>query len=252
MSLPLTKIRVPGIKSVIGVMSGKGGVGKSFVAANLAVSLAKMGKKVGLLDADITYPNAFKILGITAKIATTAENKLTPINKWGVTVVSMAGLCATEDEAIMWRGPIISKIIQQMLKETAWGELDALIIDFPTGTNDSTFTILQSFSVDGVIVVTTPQALSMMDARRAMNAASFLRVPMVGVVENMRGEIFGEGGGNRLADMYRTQFLGSIPLRKQIVSLCDQGTPAVLHLEELEMIFSRISRTVLEKILAPM
>jgi len=248
MAISINKIKIEGIKRIIGVVSGKGGVGKTFVAANLAAALAKTGKKVGILDANISCPNIFKVLGITAKLIPTAQNKIFPIEKYGIKAVSMAGLCASEDEPIAWRGPIISKIIQQFLKESIWGELDILIVDFPPGTSDAVLTVLQSFEVDGIIAVTTPQVLSTMDARKTINAVRVLKVPVLGIIENMRGDIFGEGGGNRLADITRTSLFGSIPLRKQIVSLCDQGLLAINELEEISMIFSRIARALLEKI----
>lgn len=243
--LSSAKIKIPGVKMILGVLSGKGGVGKTFFSTSLALTLAKLGMQTGILDADISCPNVYKILGIKTKLLQTADNKIVPIGKWGLKAVSMAGLCATEDEPIAWRGPIISKIIQQLLKESVWGELDALIVDFPTGTSDASITILQNFAVDGVIVVSTPQELATMDAKKAINAVSMLKVPVLGLVENMRGEIFGEGGVSKIADLYRIPFLGSIPMRKQIVGLCDAGTPAVFHMEEIEMIFSRIGRALL-------
>lgn len=248
--LPATKSKLPGIKSVIGIMSGKGGVGKTFVTASLAISLTKAGKKVGILDADLSCPNMYKILGITAKLAPTADNKLFPIEKFGVKVISMAGLTGSEDEAIAWRGPIISKIIQQLMKESLWGELDFLLIDFPSGTNDASITILQNFHVDGALVVVTPQQLALLDARKTISALGLMKIPAIGIIENMRGEIFGEGGGMRLAEMYQIPMLGSIPMRRQIVTLCDAGTPAIFHMEELEMIFAKINRVLLESVAA--
>jgi ATP-binding protein involved in chromosome partitioning len=163
-------------------------------------------------------------------------------------IVSMAGLINSEDEPIVWRGPIISRIIQQFLKETLWGELDVLVIDFPTGTSDAVLTILQNFGVDGVLIVTAPQQLATLDARRCIHLAAAMKIPVLGIVENMRGEVFGEGGGARVAEMMRLPFLGSIPLRKQIVSLSDEGIPPVFHMEELEIIFGKIVRNALEKI----
>ncbi|MBI5413592.1 Mrp/NBP35 family ATP-binding protein [Candidatus Peregrinibacteria bacterium] len=248
-SLNSQKVKLQGIGNVIGVISGKGGVGKTFVAANLALVLAKLGYKVGVLDADISCPNIFKLFGVNSKLTLTADNKIIPAEKYGIKIVSMAGLCATEDEAVVWRGPILSKIIQQMLKESQWGQLDVLIVDFPTGTSDASITILQNFFVDGLVVVSTPQELATLDARRAMNAAALLKVPVIGVLENMRGEVFGEGTVSKLAERFRVPFLGSIPMRKQIVGFCDQGTPAVAHSEEIEMIFSRIARFITDKVM---
>lgn len=249
MALPSQLVKLPGIKTVIGVLSGKGGVGKSFVASSLALTMAKSGLKVGIFDADISCPNLFKIFGITDKLKQTTDNKVMPIEKWGVKVISMVGLCVTEDEPIVWRGPILSKIISQLISHTIWGSLDVLVIDFPSGTSDAVLTLLQNFAVDGVLVVTTPQSLSTMDARRTIKMADMIKVPVLGIIENMRGDVFGEGGGSRTAEAFRLPFLGSIPMKKQIVSMCDQGTPAIFQVEELEMIFTKMARMVLEKII---
>lgn len=241
------KLKIPGVKKILGVISGKGGVGKTFIASNLAISFAKLGKSTGLFDADISYPNVFKILGLQAKTIPTPDNKIIPIEKYGVKVISMAGLINQEDEPITWRGPIMSKIIQQLLKTAVWRDLDTLIIDFPTGSSDCVTTILQNFSLDGIIVVTTPQQLSLLDAKRTINMCYTLQAPVLGVVENMRGEIFGEGGASSLAETYRLPVLGSVPMRKQISALCDQGVPPVLHMNELEMIFTKMARFLMEK-----
>lgn len=238
------KTNLPDVKKIIGVLSGKGGVGKTFIACNLALSLAKLGARVGLLDADVYCPNVYKMLGIKTKLVVNPDSKIAPIEKWGIKVISMAGLSSTDDEPVAWRGPIISKIISQLMKESMWGEIDFLVVDFPTGTGDIALTILQNFNVDGVIIATTPQELSVIDARKSANLAIGLKVPLIGVVENMRGDFFGEGGGSRLADTLGTSFLGSIPMRKPIIGACDQGNPPVFQMEELDMIFSKISRAI--------
>lgn len=248
MSLQQQKIQLPGVRTMIGVMSGKGGVGKTFVATTLAITLAKMGHKVGLLDADIGGQGAFKMLGISEKLNFTSDNKITPAKKYGISVVSMAGLCATEDEPISWCGPIMSKIIQQMMKESLWGELDYLILDFPTTITDSSLTLLQSFAIDSILLVTSPQALSLAPTRRTVSMLDMFKIPVLGILENLRGEIFGEGGASRLAEMHRLHLLGSIPLRKQIAAFCDQGIPAIFHMEELEMIFNKITKFLAEKV----
>jgi len=248
MGLPLQKMQIPGVKTILSVLGAKGGSGKTFVTANLGLTLAKLGNKVGILDADISCPDMFTMLGITQKITPTADNKIVPVERFGVKVVSMAGLCR-EDEPVAWRGPILSKIIQKFFKETLWGELDILLIDFPAGMSDAAITILQNFEVSGAILIMTPQAISIGDSRRVANTLTLLKVPFLGIVENMRGEIFGEGGGNRLAEITQTPLLASISLRKQIVNLCDTGMPAVFHMEEMEMIFSKIARQLVEKIL---
>lgn len=231
----------------LGILSGKGGVGKTFITTTLALAGAKIGKRIGLLDADISFPNVFKMLGITAKLTPTADKKIVPIEKWGIKLVSMAGLTASEDEPIMWRGPILSKIIQQLLKESLWGELDVLFIDFPTGTSDAAVTILQHGAVNGIVLVTTPQELALHDTRKTLNMAQVLNVPVIGVIENMRGDIFGEGAPGRFAEMHNIPFLGSIPMRKQIAMLCDNGQPPIFSMPELEMIFSKITRAIFEK-----
>ncbi|MBI4994757.1 P-loop NTPase [Candidatus Peregrinibacteria bacterium] len=241
------QIKIPGIKRIIGVISGKGGVGKTFIASGLALTLAKLGSKTGLLDADISCPNVFKILGLKAKTIPTPDSKLIPVEKYGIKIISMAGLCNEEDEPIVWRGPIMSKIIQQLLKETVWRELDTLVIDFATGASDSVITILQNFAIDGVIVATTPQKLSLLDAKRTLNMTAILKIPVLGIVENMRGEMFGEGGASILAEEYRLPILGSIPMRKQISALCDTGVPPVFHMNELEIIFNKMARFLMKK-----
>lgn len=250
MSLSPQPAKFPGITTIIGVMSGKGGVGKSFVASALAITLAKGGKRVGLLDADICSPDMFKMLGIKNKIVPTVENKIVPVEKYGIKIVSMAGLCTSDDEPVAWRGPILSKIIQKLLKESLWGELDMLIIDFPTATPDITLNIMQQVAVDGVILVTTPQDLCVVATRRTATMATMLKVPLIGVVENMRGEIFGEGGGGRLAETFGIPLLGSIPLRKQIITLNDEGASPLLSMQELEIVFGKIARLMVERVFA--
>ncbi|MFA6521665.1 MAG: P-loop NTPase [Candidatus Gracilibacteria bacterium] len=246
---PHAKLRIPGVGKILGVVSGKGGVGKTFVATSIALTLAKLGHPTALLDANISCPNVFKCLGIQNKIMSGSDHKLLPIQKWGLKVISMAGLTASEDDPVMWRGPLVSKIIQQMMMQSIWGEVEFLIIDFPTGTTDSSVTIMQNFEIDGVIAVTTPQGLAIPDTRRIINASYMMNIPVVGVVENMRGEIFGEGGGNKIADMYRLPLLCSIPMRKQIVTLSDAGSPPVFHMEEIEMMFTKMGRNILDKIM---
>jgi len=250
LSLNRNKIKIPGIKRIIGILSGKGGVGKSFITSNLALAMAKIGAKVGVLDADIGCPSILRLYDIEDKHLTNSEKRVMPFEKWGIKIVSMAGLSATEDEPIIWRGPILSKIIQQLIVDSTWGELDVLLIDFPTGTSDSTLTILQQIKVDGVLLVTTPQSLATIDVRRAGNMVKMLEVPILGMIENMRGEVFGEGGGSIAAQKLHIPFKGSIPLRKQIVEFCDRGTPAFFHMEEIDMILGKIARSTLETVFA--
>jgi len=241
-------VKLPGIHNVIAVSSGRGGVGKTFVATSLALLLAKMGKRVGLMDGDITCPTVFKMLGIAGKIIPTAEGKIVPTEKYGIKVVSMAGLTTSDEEPIVWRGPILSKIIQKFLKETLWGELDFLIIDLPNSATDASLTVMQSVTLHGLILVTTPEVIATSSSKRMANMAIMLGVPLLGVVENMRGEVFGDGGSFYLAQQLAIPLLGSIPLRKQIASGNDTGTPPVLYNEEVGIIVNKIIRLLMGKV----
>ena len=200
------------IQNKIGVYSGKGGVGKTTVAVNLAAHLANSGSKVGLLDADIDCPNATKVLGVVE--GPNVENgRIQPALKNGVKVVSMAFFQQKEDEAIIWRGPMIHNAINQFLQMTDWGDLDYLIVDMPPGTSDAPLTIMQALTMDGFIVVTTPQALAAMDAKRSINMIKKLNTNVLGIVENFTSDIFGSGAGEELSAELNLPFLGSIALR---------------------------------------
>ena len=216
--------RLGPIKTKIGVYSGKGGVGKTTVAVNLAASLAKEGKKVGLLDVDIDCPNANNVLGVTEK-PDYIEGEIHPAEKWGVKVVSMASFQEKEDEAIIWRGPMIHNAINQFLQSTVWGDLDYLVVDLPPGTSDSPLTVMQTIPMDGFVVVSTPQALANIDAKRCINMIRKLNLNVIGIVENYTGEIFGEGAGAKLAQEVNAPFLGKMALR---ASYRDGSRPTVL------------------------
>ena len=204
--------RLGKIKTKIGVYSGKGGVGKTTVACNLAVTLASQGHSVGLLDVDIDCPNVTKVMGMTDK-PEYVDGQIIPAEKWGVKVVSMAFFQENPDEAIIWRGPMIHNAISQFLQQTDWDELDYLVVDLPPGTSDSPLTVMQNLPMDGFVVVSTPQDLANLDAKRCINMIRKLNLNVLGVVENYTGEIFGEGGGKNLAKEVDAPFLGDLALR---------------------------------------
>ena len=213
-----------GIQTKIGIYSGKGGVGKTTVSVNLAVTLAKEGNSVGLLDVDIDCPNVTKVLGISDK-PDYVDGQIIPAEKWGVKVVSMAFFQEKEEEAIIWRGPMIHNAINQFLQVTQWGDLDYLLVDLPPGTSDSPLTVMQTLPMDGFVVVSTPQELANMDAKRCINMIRKLNLNVLGVVENYTGEIFGEGGSKKLAQEIDAPFLGTMALRG---SYRDSSKPTAL------------------------
>ena len=228
--------RLDKIKTKIGVYSGKGGVGKTTVAVNTAVMLAKSGSKVGLLDVDIDCPNVTKVLGITDK-PDYVDGQIIPAEKWGVKVVSMAFFQENQDEAIIWRGPMIHNAINQFLQSTLWDDLDYLVIDLPPGTSDSPLTVMQSLPMDGFVVVSTPQDLANLDAKRCINMIRKLNLNVLGVVENYTGEIFGQGGGEALAKEIDAPFLGSLALRS---TYRDGSKPTALLDDAVESEYSHL------------
>ena len=218
------------IKTKVAVYSGKGGVGKTTVAVNLAATLARGGdKQVGLLDVDIDCPNVTRALGISNK-PVYENGEILPSERFGVKVVSMAFFQENEEEAIIWRGPMIHNAINQFLQMTAWGDLDYLVVDLPPGTSDGPLTIMQTLPLDGFVVVTTPQYLANLDARRCINMIRKLKVNVLGVVENYVGEIFGQGAGGELARELDLPFLGSLALRPEYR---DMSQPTVLGTPEV-------------------
>ena len=218
------KIKLP-IKSIVAVGSGKGGVGKSTVAVNLAVALAQAGASVGLLDADIYGPNIPTLMGVEDLPPPRGET-LVPAEAHGVRLMSMGFLIGAED-ALVWRGPMIHGALRQLLSDVAWGELDYLVVDLPPGTGDAQLSVAQLVPLTGGVVVTTPQLLSVSDARRGAGAFVKLGVPVLGIVENMSGEMFGTGGGERAAAELGVPFLGRIPLDSRVSRMGDKGTPPV-------------------------
>lgn len=232
--------RMDGIGHKIVVLSGKGGVGKSTVAVNLAVSLALSGRKVGLMDTDIHGPSIPTMLGIEDSAVGGSEGELEPVEVAGIKVVSIGFFMRNMDDAIIWRGPLKAGAIRQFMSDVAWGELDYLIIDSPPGTGDEPLTVFQSLgNVDGAVIVTTPQKVSAVDVRRSITFCRQLGVPVLGVVENMSGfacpkcgevtRIFSSGGGVRIAEDMGVPFLGAIPIDPAVVEACDKGTPFVYH-----------------------
>ena len=222
------------------VMSNKGGVGKSTIALNLACGLFERGKKVGLLDVDLHGPNLAKMLGIEKEQLTSEGEKILPFElKPGLKVVSLALVLGQPDAPVIWRGPMKMKAIQQFIKDVKWGELDYLIVDSPPGTGDEPLSVIQLISsIDGVVIVTTPQDVALLDSRKAVNFARELKVPVLGIVENMSGftcphcgqaiDLFKKGGGEKAAREMGVPFLGSVPLDPQIVSSGDSGNSFVL------------------------
>lgn len=200
------------IKTKIGVYSAKGGVGKTTVAVNLAAHLAREGYAVGLLDADIDTPNAPEVLGAGAP-PDSADGRIVPAEAFGVKAVSMSYFQQNPEEAIIWRGPMIHNAINQFLQMTDWGELDFLVVDMPPGTSDAPLTVMQVLAMDGFVVVTTPQSLAALDAKRSINMIRKLNVEVLGVVENYTGDVFGSGAGRELADSMDLPFLGEVALR---------------------------------------
>ncbi len=211
------------VRNAIAVASGKGGVGKSTISVNLAVALAEAGAHVGLMDADIYGPNIPTMMGLH-DIPGTNENKLIPAEAFGVKVMSM-GFLVKPGQPLIWRGPLLNSAIRQFLSDVEWGELDYLIIDLPPGTGDVPLSLAQSLPLSGVVIVTLPQAVSLEDASRGMEMFRTLEVPILGVIENMRGEFFGSGGGEDLAMVAKVPFLGAVPMEQSVRIGGDTGKP---------------------------
>ncbi|WP_457654262.1 Mrp/NBP35 family ATP-binding protein [Rhodocaloribacter sp.] len=240
--------------SLIAVASGKGGVGKSTVAVNLAVALAKQGYDVGLVDTDIYGPSIPTMFGLKDARPTVNEaRKIVPLRKYGVRLLSM-GFLVDPDKAVIWRGPMVTSAVQQFLGDTAWGELDFLIMDLPPGTGDIQLTIVQTVSLAGVVIVSTPQDVALADARKGVAMFEQVNVPVLGIVENMayftppdlpdrKYYLFGEGGARRLAERLGVAFLGEVPIDQSLREHCDAGTPVVAEAPEspVAQAFTRIA-----------
>jgi len=234
---PVNPQPVKGIKHIIAVASGKGGVGKSTCAVNLALALGAQGLRVGILDADLYGPSIPKMLGIEGKPAFRNENMFAPFEAFDLKAMSI-GPMVEADQAVVWRGPIASSALRQLLRETDWGELDILIIDLPPGTGDIQISLCQQVEFSGAVIVSTPQDMSLIDAKRALNMFQRMQIPILGVVENMsyfvapdtgaRYDIFGHGGARAAAEKMNVPFLGEVPLHMSIREKSDAGEP-VLH-----------------------
>lgn len=232
-------IAIPGIKNIVAVSSGKGGVGKSTVAVNLAVSLALDGAKVGLMDADVYGPNVPLMMGVgNRQPEVTGKNQLKPIEAHGVKLISMA-ILVPADKPMILRGPMLHGVVRQFLSDVDWGELDYLIVDMPPGTGDVQLSLAQLVPVQGAVLVTTPQAVSLSDVRRALAMFETVSIPVLGVIENMsyfvppdmpdkRYNIFGEGGGKKFAEQFNLPFLGEVPLGLEVREGGDSGVPVVI------------------------
>jgi ATP-binding protein involved in chromosome partitioning len=250
---------LPGVKNILAVASGKGGVGKTTVSVNLALALAKTGAKVGLLDADIYGPSVPLMMGLKAS-PQVVNNKMQPPVSNGVKVISMGFFYEQSQQAGIYRGPIISGIVKQFLTDVAWDELDYLIIDLPPGTGDAPLTLAQTIPITGILIVTTPQDVAMNVAVKAIGMFNKLNVPIVGVIENMsylecphcneKIHTFGKGGGQKVSEQYNIPFIGEIPLHHQIMEGSDVGKPVLISHPNSNQshVFSKVAKTVAGRI----
>ena len=257
-----TMAGVPGVKHIVAVASGKGGVGKSTTAVNLALGLQANGLKVGILDADIYGPSVPRLLGITGRpeAVSPGSRTLKPLEGFGLKAMSM-GFLVEEDTPMIWRGPMVMSALQQMLREVAWGDLDVLIVDMPPGTGDAQLTLAQQTPLSGAVIVSTPQDLALIDARKGLNMFRKVNVPVLGIVENMsyftctkcgeRHEIFGHGGARDEAEKLGLPFLGEVPLDKDLRIRSDSGQPIVVSAPDSHhaRLYRHIAETVWASVL---
>jgi ATP-binding protein involved in chromosome partitioning len=258
---PAAKAGVPGIGAIIAVASGKGGVGKSTTAANLALGLQANGLKVGILDADIYGPSMPRLLRISGRPQNVSGRILKPMEGYGLKVMSM-GFLVDEETPMIWRGPMVISALTQMLREVEWGELDVLVVDMPPGTGDAQLTMAQNVPLAGAVIVSTPQDLALIDARKGLSMFRKVDVPILGIVENMsyficpdcggRHDIFGHGGARKEAERIGVPFLGEVPLDMEIRETSDGGTPVVVSAPDGShaKVYREIARLAWERVLA--
>jgi len=250
---------IKGIKNIIAVASGKGGVGKSTTAVNLALALSAEGARVGILDADVYGPSQPRMLGVTGKPESKDGKSLEPMVSYHLQAMSI-GFLVDEDTPMIWRGPMVTQALQQLLNDTNWDDLDYLVVDLPPGTGDTQLTLAQQVPVSGAVIVTTPQDIALLDARKGLKMFEKVEVPVLGIVENMsihicskcghEEHIFGEGGGQRMAEQYDVDFLGALPLDIRIREETDSGKPTVVAEPEsrIAQIYREIARRTAAKL----
>jgi ATP-binding protein involved in chromosome partitioning len=253
---------IEGIKNIIAINSGKGGVGKTTCSVNIAIALGQLGYKVGLLDADITGPNVHLMLGVKDKPQMTEDKRVASLEAYGIKLISM-GTLVDEDKPTIWRGPMLDGVIKQFLREVAWGELDYLVIDLPPGTSDAQLTLCQNVPLSGVVTITTPQDVALLDARKGLMMFQKMNVPMLGIIENMsffecphcheRTEIFSHGGGAKASQELGVDFLGAIPIELKVRTGGDTGKPitAVDREHSISQAFMTIAEKIVVKVKEP-
>jgi len=253
------KQSIPGIRNIVAVGAGKGGVGKSTTAVNLALALRETGARVGLMDTDVYGPNVPQMLGITGQPEVTDDKKMIPPEGHGLKAISM-GMLVPADQPIIWRGPMLHSAVQQFMRDVVWGELDYLVVDLPPGTGDVALSMAQSVPMAGAVLVTTPQDVSVSDVRKAVGMFRQLNIPILGVMENMSGfvcghcgertEIFGQGGGQRLATDMGITYLGDVPIDARVRSGGDEGKPILIAAPDSPVAesFRRVAKQVAAQI----
>ncbi len=256
---PMQRRSIPNVRHIVAVASGKGGVGKSTVAVNLALAMHALGWRVGLMDADVYGPSVAMMIGAEEPVRLTPERRIIPLERCGIRYVSMA-LFINEETAVIWRGPMVTKLETEFLFNVEWGELDCLVLDLPPGTGDAQLTITQRVALDGGVIVTTPQELALFDVRRGVAMFAEVRVPVLGVIENMsyylcpkcghRHEIFAHGGGARLAAQLNVPFLGELPIVRELREGGDTARPVVAASPEhpVSAAFKSIARNLIDQL----